>query len=208
MTEINPKYAAFLADKSNYLSYLQEPFKAGKHTIYTNGFCMIVTDCPCDDDSAPMASKKSAEKLAEEARKNIESGEPFRIKPFAFKSSYHCEKCKGTGKINKCPECHGDGYVEFENDHNHYEFDCQTCGGNPAMEFECDEYHKVTPVNFFGEFVNPEFLNNALNLDNARFLPPSANFIDFVFDGGFGRIMTMTKCGNENIENITTIEKE
>lgn len=40
-----------------------------------------------------------------------------------------CGTCGGTGIIQACPECDGEGSISLESDYNRYDFTCKTCDG-------------------------------------------------------------------------------
>ena len=47
-----------------------------------------------------------------------------------------CTACGETGKRHNqtCPECFGDGCVEFSNSYNNYDTECKTCEGNGIID--------------------------------------------------------------------------
>jgi hypothetical protein len=201
----NPLYQPFLANEKDPREYLREPFRVDDYTVYTNGHTLI----------AVLNGELAAEcpKLTEKVRgyisdinQKISSQNLLKIKPFKYKL-FECKKCNSTGKIDKCPECSGFGEVSFENDHNEYWFDCKTCGG-VSGKFDCNMHHEIIGVNFLGFPVNPKYLEQANRLPDARFTSANENNLDFVFDGGVGRIMCMMSKNHAEIDSLQKIEFE
>lgn len=121
-----------------------------------------------------------------------------------------CYKCDGVGKIDECDECEGSGEVNFNNGHNSYEFECQTCGGFsvvPGSNQVCDSCYGEKMI-YAERFSHIDTLNGngarigIAILDLIKDLPEIKITIEFVnkksilylkFNGGRGCFMPMTK---------------
>ena len=55
-----------------------------------------------------------------------------------------CKDCLGSGKQIICPECTGDGEVQFDNNFSDYEITCKTCDGAGRLAWTKTE--KLPPV--------------------------------------------------------------
>lgn len=120
-----------------------------------------------------------------------------------------CPYCDGTGKAQTCPECQGEGTVEFNNGYHDYEFDCRSCDGDGVVACygdgsPCPRCHgdKVLAVDHYESvYIGDCRLAKGL-LDKIKDLPgvflgPTTGIKDgmvpFVFEGGDGVLMCMTK---------------
>jgi hypothetical protein len=108
---------------------INKPFSDGDYTYATNG-CIIVRvtriEGVGEQEVFDTLKKIDAGKLFS----NIPNYPYFTIPDIPEPSFDTCHKCAGTGKTKTCPECGGDGVVMLSNRYNHYECDCETCGGD------------------------------------------------------------------------------
>lgn len=117
-----------------------------------------------------------------------------------------CYKCQGTGMINLCPECDGEGEIEFKSLYNNYSCECKTCDGNGYSRqgkgtlFECNKCHGVgtitdtSTVQASGRYYSDLYLLWLKELPDcvlaeAKELEPG----HFKFTGGDGFIMPINK---------------
>lgn len=112
-----------------------------------------------------------------------------------------CPKCNGKAEADsECPECGGDGDVEFHNGHHSYTCDCKTCDGSGEIE-GCTECHgsgvaKEDPIRVGSRKFDPGMLRLASTLPGAQAAPTSASVNWFKFDGGDGLLMPLTECNH------------
>jgi hypothetical protein len=133
-------------------------------------------------------------------------GEWVDLPAYELPPKKKCHSCKGTGMMQKCPECDGDGSLEFSNGHHEYEVECLTCrgighlsGGNERCE-NCDGSGEEYEENFRAvpDFGTETCKINAFLLDKIKDLPgvkmfsaPTGNMFHFRFDGGDGVAMAL-----------------
>lgn len=121
-----------------------------------------------------------------------------------------CRTCKGSGKAATCPECDGDGCIEFDSGYHNYTWDCRTCDGEGVVA-TIAESKSICP-NCMGSCEKPvdpfEYVDvgdvrlaKAL-LDKIKDLPGVClgktvgvenKQVPFIFDGGDGVLMCMEK---------------
>lgn len=53
-----------------------------------------------------------------------------------------CRACDGTGLVYVCPECGGDGDLDFETEYNTYTVKCESCDGFGSVKDQGDETQK------------------------------------------------------------------
>ena len=122
--------------------YFQYPFSDGIHTYAANGFCVLrIKGQHCE--SIPEKYQKSLNLCIkifttfnfskDRCTLTLKSDE---IKEIIEKTREACPECKGSGRVfeQACYECDGSGEVEFENDHSHYEIECNTCSGKMVIK--------------------------------------------------------------------------
>jgi len=131
-------------------------------------------------------------------------GEWVDLPPYKLPNKEVCYACQGVGKINICPECDGDGYVELDSEFNSYECDCKYCDcegiipGDGDICGRCDGDGDMYPVDYSRIEFDGHGLN-ALLLEKIKDLPGVKLFsrrdekqhFYFRFDGGHGIIMGM-----------------
>ncbi|HBG07677.1 MAG: hypothetical protein A2075_09135 [Geobacteraceae bacterium GWC2_58_44] len=117
-------------DVDNHLK-MQKPWSVGEFTFATNGHLLIKV--PRLADVAEIVNPI-----------DIANGWP-KSEPSAWldiptceaPAPVVCQKCNGKkAGQGACPECGGDGEVEFSNIYNTYTVDCATCDGE-GEELEC-----------------------------------------------------------------------
>lgn len=106
------------------------PFSWGDYSYATNGHVLVrvrrLSDVPEELD----AFNERAAKLFDDFDMPVVLAALVDIPDFPQPDPEKCSVCKGVGKITRCPECEGKGYIEFETDYNDYEVDCATCHGH------------------------------------------------------------------------------
>lgn len=101
------------------------PFSFGDCSYATNGHIILRVPRLADVPEWDAINEKAA-KLFSDVDLDIAL---IDIPDFPQPKQEPCIACEGTGKVSKCPECDGGGYVNLENDHNEYECMCKTCDG-------------------------------------------------------------------------------
>jgi hypothetical protein len=113
--------------KQDSRDYLKIPFNFEGRTFACNGHAMISIPGEKEHPDIEDGLKKAMISFLDTdslmfapLRLNLNLPMPAR-----------CDTCKGTAKITmtQCEECVGEGVVSFDNDHNSYECNCQTCDG-------------------------------------------------------------------------------
>lgn len=177
-----------------------KPFTFGNYSYASNGHLLV---------RVPRVKECEAwESLNERAAAMFDSLDMptildalIEIPDFQQPESENCTVCKGSGKITKCPECDGSGYVEFENDYNEYEVYCKNCNGHGSIIGEesvcesCDGTGKkkimkridVGCTGFSHIYLN--MLKALPGMKIAPIEPTQANY--FKWDEGDGLIMPM-----------------
>ncbi|HQN20427.1 MAG TPA: hypothetical protein PKV86_14850 [Syntrophobacteraceae bacterium] len=110
------------------------PFSCGLYTYATNGILCIRV--PGEIENSSPAIQECVEFMS---LNFSASGAPTTLKKSDVRGLIKpCTECVAFPELLKnpvmCPECHGSGDVEFENDHNTYTVDCQTCDGTGQVE--------------------------------------------------------------------------
>lgn len=116
-----------------------------------------------------------------------------------------CERCAGTGRVRKCPDCDGDGTKECPECGN--EDDCRRCGGSGSLGpadnvtsgvhcFSCEgtgagkqelQTVMVGPASY-----DTKYLRMIAALPNAKlWITDEFSACFFQFDGGCGYLMPM-----------------
>jgi hypothetical protein len=176
---------------------LDEPFTDGEHTYYSDGnICLrmpldvaIVKSIPFDINGLPWP-KGLMPPLVKFKRPQIQKEK--------------CHYCHGSGEVCVCPDCAGDGYVQWAVGSHDYEADCQECEGsgfvNSGDGEQCDNcagsgyVDKIEPIHFDGDVALSNIvLNKLAHLPNcvvtAKRVDEHAFY--FTFDGGDGIAMGM-----------------
>ena len=117
-----------------------KPFSFGNFSYASNGH-LLVRVPRLDDCEEWEALNEKAARLFESFDMPVVLAALVDIPDFPQPEPEKCSVCKGVGKITRCPECEGKGYIEFETDYNDYEVDCETCHGHGSTigdEQVCD----------------------------------------------------------------------
>ena len=110
---------------------LEKPFELNGNTYYTNGHIVLRLHEVGFDNIAVSNELKDWQVSIDDKVFPVDdeiTGDWVQV-PGAIGGQFPCRICKGSGKIDVCKECGGDGVVEFENEYNTYECDCISCGG-------------------------------------------------------------------------------
>lgn len=165
-------------DPTDHREYLHRPFQFDGKTIACNGHVMLIL--PDNGEYKPATDLH--EKNIEALKKTINSFEELQFQPapnnIAFPVEVDCPTCRGLGKATRerCPECFGEGEVDFRNDHNRYSFTCRTCEGDGEIIIkggdtdcaDCRGHGKIFPketsrVAVYGMGVNANYLKLIIN---------------------------------------------
>jgi len=122
---------------------IKVPYSRDNFTYVTNGHLILklpLIDCIIDNPKAPLLSGLKSDFL----------NEPTKWYPcpdIPEIKGIKCSVCDGTGIAYCCPECEGDGHIDFSTDYNYYgEEDCITCDGNGCISRkEIDEIITARP---------------------------------------------------------------
>jgi len=116
-----------------------------------------------------------------------------------------CGICDGTKKASTCPECDGEGVVEFDNVHHTYECECETCYGDGYAKGgikDCPECEgtgkdlKKGRVKFGDRYFSVYYIRKIkkelTGIKMSRHGDPNDHApLLFIFDGGCGMLMPM-----------------
>ena len=201
MIEILKKFCATDAGHIN----LATPFSKGEYSYATNGYILIrvprLADVPERDD-APSTDSLFPYKDPPEWFALTEIAMPD-VAPITEKT---CPDCNGiVGEEGaECPECDGDGIVEFDNRYSDYEIDCKTCDGEGKIK-KCEtcnstgkiEVKSLNPVAVGGAHFQLHYLLLLKELPNCKIGPAEKPMgqAPFQFDGGDGLLMPMKPFG-------------
>lgn len=127
------------------------------------------------------------------------AGEWVGLPAYVLPALKRCGRCRGNGRISTCPECGGDGFLEFNNAFNSYEVDCDSCDGhgdvsgsdNPCSTCAglgqyCPD--DVVEIPFYGHKINAILLEKIKELPDLQLFtaPTDERFYHFTFTGGMG----------------------
>lgn len=186
--DILKKFCAHETD--NYHFNMKHPWSVGEFTYATNGHLLIKV--PHLHDVPAMIHPI-----------RIDNGWPteqpeqwFDIPICEAPAPVVCPKCKGKKpEKGKCPECRGNGIVEFKNRYNTYEAECASCDGTGTESVcsNCDgtgtvEVIEGLPIGCSG--FSKKYLALLATLPNCKIGPVTqCGPAWFRFDGGEGAIM-------------------
>lgn len=125
----------FCAGADDVRTYIHSPIQLDECIAATNGHVCIF------DTKPSITAPRYAIAVGTLARMQELFNECMSVKkwiahnPLPLPEKLDCKYCNGTGQLTKktCPECDGACCVEFENDFNAYEVDCDTCGGKGVV---------------------------------------------------------------------------
>lgn len=179
---------------------LNDPFSHGKYSFASDGHMLI---------RVPLLLEvtKGLPGFMESKFTEFATGDCLTPIPEYKQEKKKCSICRGSGKAEECPECKGLGEVNFENDYNDYEFECQTChghgevsGGKNTCE-ECEGTGQVyvnrwASINIGNKLLGLRLLDKIKDLPGVMLGDCSADDkapVYFKFDGGDGLLMPMIK---------------
>lgn len=134
-------------------------------------------------------------------------GEWVDIPQYVLPEKRDCKACHGTGKVDFCPECEGEGIVEFSNSFNFYTVDCGSCGGEGTVFGNKINCRSCSGKGFvFAEEHCPVVFGtgdvdiSAFLLEKIKDFPgikiftaPTDTMFHIKFDGGDGIVMGMLR---------------
>lgn len=188
--EILQKFCA--AENDEIHPKMQRPWSAGEFTFATNGHLLIKV--PRLQDVPEMVNPIDVTR----GWPQEEAAEWFDVPACEAPADVVCPKCKGKQpKTGACPECAGDGEIEFSNMHNTYTVECATCDGEGTEPIcsNCDgagmvEVIEGIPVGCSG--FSKKYLALLATLPNCKIGPVGQTISAwFRFDGGEGAIMPL-----------------
>jgi len=112
------------------------------------------------------------------------SGAPVTLTAQEVRPLLHkCTEChpnpeSPTERI-ECPECDGEGEVEWETEFNHYEAECKTCGGDGTIREGQGELKREECLNCFGTGLAPKW--NRYHITAKDAVPIGPAFINPTF---------------------------
>ena len=184
---------------------ISKPFSKGGFSYATDGV-LIIRVAQIEGVEEQIINKPNVDSLWS---KHVHEGDSyFPIPEIPEPESNVCTWCFGTGNVNPCPECNGEGVVYFSNHYNEYECDCETCDGSgfhigdktedkrePKICKRCKgegKIYKYGNSTVSGRLYNNKYLLMLKKLPNcvlaeAKDLDPG----HFIFDGGDGFIMPL-----------------
>lgn len=170
----------------NSKSNITHPWTGEGYTQATNGMILIRVS-PVDgvkpSETAPVTGSLFPKH---------EPSDWVEVSGIKLAATETCPVCNGEVGTVKCPECHGDGEVEFENRYNDYTVECKTCEGEGEIRCRnCSGAGKVDGINTVGEAkFSTVLLRLLVPLPNCRIgVVNDCAPAWFRFDGGDGLIM-------------------
>lgn len=177
---------------------LNNPFNDGDYTYATNGHILIRVPrrAEYDQNKAVKNINEAVQFTAVPEEKWIDTPDPcdtIKTEP--------CNMCKGTGKLARCPDCKGQGEVQWESDYGYeYEDTCRMCNGRGRIDGICEDCAgtgKITTernIEICGRLLNGKLLSILRELPGLKIAPDAVENlkpIPFKCDGGEGVIMQM-----------------
>lgn len=200
-------------DKTNYVLWMQEPFRFDDKTASTEGHIMVVTPSVGGYQLRP-----------------VKNTYPIKATMLAsFKVSRLAEAIKNAPMIDcydeeeiKCEACNGEGEVvtEFSYQRRNYEIevDCPICDGEGVTYKRSDqpngkkEFNSVDSLKIGRSFYKYELVEKVLkiatilNADEINVLDQSFDKMYMCLDGGDVEILLMSRIVDEGYSPIDTIE--
>lgn len=113
-----------------------------------------------------------------------------------------CQRCNGGGKVSKCPECEGEGYVTLDTRYHSYESRCKTCEGEevfPGDDQKCDACYGsgLIPIDdkykIGNVIINAKYIHVLGHLKNVELvvIGDPLKPVPFRCDEGIGFVMPM-----------------
>lgn len=196
---------------------LAEPYSSGDYTFATNGHVQIRVPRLPDVSESEIAPKIEITTKDSVGMHYLKEPAEWVNVPAVTVVSEVCKHCGGTGKAVQCPECEGDGWVEFETDWNQYDDqECKSCRGTgqiteslyeilksykvympERIDENCDHCNHGVIGPMVGEVINGvkinvRFLDMIGKLPGAQLgLFGELDVVRFRFDGGDGLVMPM-----------------
>lgn len=179
---------------------LSEPFSYGQYTYASNGHIMVrvarLSDVPERDDVATMM-----EKIDKIFLLPIVQLAHFPLPDFPAPEKHPCKECRGKGKDYTCPECDGDGEIEWDTDYHSYSAECKQCHGERTINEICPMcdgngfYYKPESFQIGDQLYDKRYLAMIRDLPDSVFVPGSNTKEPghFTFAGGDGVVMPRLK---------------
>lgn len=178
--------------------FMDKPWSLDDRTYATNGHILI--SVPRDERYA----ENPGAPLAREININPDKdGKWVNVSEIKLSEKIKCRTCNGTGKVDNCHECDGEGYLTFYSGYHDYECECKTCQGDGKIadgSIECEDckgeganFGKYSYIEIRGTKIAQCLVDLCKNLPNAKLFFPhnEQGIIPLVFDGGNGGIMRM-----------------
>ena len=202
MIEILKKFCSENLTRTN----MTTPWSTGTYSYATNGHMIVrvprLAEVPERDDAPPTDYLFPYKEPPEWIPLST-----IAMPDIAPETEKTCPDCNGAvgDEGADCPECDGDGIVEFDNEYSDYEIDCKTCNGEGKVK-ECEtcnstgkiKVKSLNPVAVGGEHFQLNYLLTLKSLPNCKIGPNPAlplKQTPFVFYGGDGLLMPMNLAG-------------
>lgn len=127
MAESTIKPECFLSE-TDVREYLRKPFVYSGNEIRTNGHVILIKKTS-EPDNIPSALNEGTIKTV---LADIESKKDFEPMPFPDLDFRPCGTCCGNKTVSRydCPDCEGEGEVEWQAGSYTYHADCRGCDGD------------------------------------------------------------------------------
>lgn len=198
------KIEDFCADSSDEIrEYLYCPFVFKGKSYASNGHIAVCVPASESSPDSEGSFGRIISGLFEAA--NFDAGlEPLPAYPAIELPK--CKVCDGVGKrepLQECPECRGEGFVEWDSGQHFYDADCKECDGDAevriadAEDVTCERCGGAgtemdVPVMFGETAINYRYLKLMETLPGLLVGLSGRKFPDvipFKFDGGVGLVM-------------------
>ena len=201
----------FFLDKESPNDLINKPHRIPPYTYYSNGYYIIAK---LTDDYGTIPFDTNQEFLKALKKFPVIGGKRYKAPPqYDQPKVFPCENCSGTGYVEDCPECDAHGHISFQNEHNSYEIECQTCDGNEHVPSKkdneyaerCNQCDGAGKYNQWGDNNADQLLSiggfifDKNLLEMLKLLPlfaiqssdPDQLTLQFSFFGGKGILMNM-----------------
>jgi hypothetical protein len=175
------------------------PFSFGSYTLATNGHILIrvarLSDIPERADAIPL------ERVNQHFISPIIQQDHYPLPDFPAPEKHPCKECRGKGKDYTCPECDGDGEIEWDTNYNSYSTECKLCLAERIIHGICPVcngsgyYYKPESLLIGAQFYDKRYLAMIRDLPDSRFAPGHSTKEPghFVFTDGDGIVMPRLK---------------
>jgi hypothetical protein len=200
---IDKKLLRLFCSNDEYIPALKNPFNIGKYTYACNRYIGIRVPRIAEYDKNEVVDSMAKLSFGDDVNASLFVEIP---KTDELCHLAKCLACEGTGKITECPECYGEGNVEWTSPGGYdYEAECKRCNGDIKISggdsfcSNCAGTGNKTEFKYFpigSKYVNGSLLQIVQQLPGVRLaieISGKLSAMPFRFDGGAGILMPARK---------------